>query len=443
MPVEQLVGESGFHAYSYDHEQKKIVLSAVEKVWRTGEQEVWRLRFGWYTGTRKEKYREGELLATPDHLIMLSNGSYKPLKALKDGVGLKAFNTSYSADGYRQIGLGVGKTIPEHRYLLEFALGRKLEPHEVAHHLDHNHLNNNLDNLAPEHYRTHVANHRKLEWQRKTEEERRQWGELHRQRMKSGVARQISRKFWDGLSPEELAGYKEKKRQEILSADGAVREYRRRRAREWFSQLPEGEQEERREQTRRQTLERFQNLSPREREEWREKFRLEANPRFKHQINEECVRAALIESGGRINKACEVLHIDWRTLDRRLKMFGITREEIRERYADNHKVVSVEPTGVVVPVYDMSVKRTRNFVANGIVVHNSGATPGEAVSWGKVDPDRLPDAVVCYVDSTVALPLITAYALARHEPRPLKRLYERRGELMNLLMAEYEKSERR
>ena len=73
----------------------------------------------------------------------------------------------------------------------------------------------------------------------------------------------------------------------------------------------------------------------------------------------------------------------------------------------------------------------------------SGATPGEAVSWGKVDPDRLPDAVVCYVDSTVALPVVTAYALARHEPRELKRLYERRGELMNLLLAEYEKSERR
>ncbi len=56
----------------------------------------------------------------------------------------------------------------------------------------------------------------------------------------------------------------------------------------------------------------------------------------------------------------------------------------------------------------------------------SGATPGEAVSWGKVDPDRLPDAVVCYVDSTVALPLITAYALTRHEPRKPKRLYEQR-----------------
>ncbi len=73
----------------------------------------------------------------------------------------------------------------------------------------------------------------------------------------------------------------------------------------------------------------------------------------------------------------------------------------------------------------------------------SGATPGEAVSWGKVDPERLPDAVVCYVDSTIALPVVTSYALARHEPRPLKRLYDRRGELMELLLSEYEKSERR
>jgi deoxyhypusine synthase len=73
----------------------------------------------------------------------------------------------------------------------------------------------------------------------------------------------------------------------------------------------------------------------------------------------------------------------------------------------------------------------------------SGATPGEAVSWGKVDPDRLPDAVVCYVDSTVALPLITAYALTRHEPRAPKRLYDRREEFMTLLRAEYQKSKRR
>lgn len=73
----------------------------------------------------------------------------------------------------------------------------------------------------------------------------------------------------------------------------------------------------------------------------------------------------------------------------------------------------------------------------------SGATPSEAVSWGKIDPDQLPGTVVCYVDSTVALPLITAYALAKRAPRPLKRLYDRREEMMNLLKDEYAKSERR
>lgn len=67
----------------------------------------------------------------------------------------------------------------------------------------------------------------------------------------------------------------------------------------------------------------------------------------------------------------------------------------------------------------------------------SGATPSEAVSWGKVDPDALPDTVVCYTDSTVALPLITAYAAATHAPRAPKRLYDRREELMNTLMEEY------
>jgi deoxyhypusine synthase len=65
------------------------------------------------------------------------------------------------------------------------------------------------------------------------------------------------------------------------------------------------------------------------------------------------------------------------------------------------------------------------------------------VSWGKIDPDQLPGTVVCYIDSTVALPLITAYALAKRKPRKLKRLYDRREELMDLLKSEYAKSERR
>jgi deoxyhypusine synthase len=70
----------------------------------------------------------------------------------------------------------------------------------------------------------------------------------------------------------------------------------------------------------------------------------------------------------------------------------------------------------------------------------SGATPSEAVSWGKIDPEQLPDTVVCYLDVTVALPLITAYAMALHEPRRLSRLYDRREALYDGLLTSYSKS---
>jgi deoxyhypusine synthase len=60
----------------------------------------------------------------------------------------------------------------------------------------------------------------------------------------------------------------------------------------------------------------------------------------------------------------------------------------------------------------------------------SGATPGEAVSWGKVDPKMLPDTVVCYSDTTLAFPLVASYVLSRCRVRPLKRLYKKRQKLV-------------
>lgn len=67
----------------------------------------------------------------------------------------------------------------------------------------------------------------------------------------------------------------------------------------------------------------------------------------------------------------------------------------------------------------------------------SGATPGEAVTWGKVDPERLPDAVVCYADTTIAMPVFTHYALASRRPRRLKRLYDKRPRTVAALVREY------
>ena len=67
----------------------------------------------------------------------------------------------------------------------------------------------------------------------------------------------------------------------------------------------------------------------------------------------------------------------------------------------------------------------------------SGATPSEAVSWGKVDPDKLVDSVVVYTDSTIAAPLMAAYALARVKPRRPRRLYDQRETLVQKLKVDF------
>jgi deoxyhypusine synthase len=69
----------------------------------------------------------------------------------------------------------------------------------------------------------------------------------------------------------------------------------------------------------------------------------------------------------------------------------------------------------------------------------SGATPSEAVSWGKVDPSKLPDTVVCYLDTTVALPLLAAYAFAKGPKRTPRRLYDKREALLAELTKAYRK----
>ena len=68
----------------------------------------------------------------------------------------------------------------------------------------------------------------------------------------------------------------------------------------------------------------------------------------------------------------------------------------------------------------------------------SGATPAEAVSWGKIKPDQLKDAVVVYGDSTIALPLLTAYAMSKAKPRPRRELYAKREALIQELQAAFE-----
>jgi deoxyhypusine synthase len=64
----------------------------------------------------------------------------------------------------------------------------------------------------------------------------------------------------------------------------------------------------------------------------------------------------------------------------------------------------------------------------------SGATPAEAVSWGKVNPGVLPDTVVAYCDSTIAFPLFCEYAIGSpNGRRQRKELVHQREQLVAAL----------
>lgn len=62
----------------------------------------------------------------------------------------------------------------------------------------------------------------------------------------------------------------------------------------------------------------------------------------------------------------------------------------------------------------------------------SGATPGEARSWGKLKDARINNVVV-YSCASITFPLLAQYALLRNQPRPHRRLYTRLDAMVSTL----------
>jgi deoxyhypusine synthase len=55
----------------------------------------------------------------------------------------------------------------------------------------------------------------------------------------------------------------------------------------------------------------------------------------------------------------------------------------------------------------------------------SGATPSEAVSWGKIKPNQLKNDVVVYCDVTIAAPILFTFVLSSNLKRKKKNLYNK------------------
>ncbi len=64
----------------------------------------------------------------------------------------------------------------------------------------------------------------------------------------------------------------------------------------------------------------------------------------------------------------------------------------------------------------------------------SGATPSEAISWGKIKPNQLKNDVVVYCDVTIAAPILFSYMLSKNIKRQNKNLYLKREEYLKNLV---------
>jgi len=150
VPIKDLVGTQ-YPVYSVD-KNGKVVIKQSTKTWKTKENtEIWKLTLD----------DGSNLLATPDHKIMLRNGEYKELKDLQEGESVFPFN-SFDNKGYRNI-RGTGKRasgIRQYRLITEYELGYIPDAKEYAiHHKDFDKTNDRWDNLdvitQSEHSRLH------------------------------------------------------------------------------------------------------------------------------------------------------------------------------------------------------------------------------------------------------------------------------------------------
>lgn len=159
-------------------------------------------------------------------------------------------------------------------------------------------------------------------------------------------------------------------------------------------------------------------------------------------LNFSAIHTAFPDKGPQVDPAIDVMEMSALVLDAK-RSGGLSAVAILGGGAPKNFLLQTEPQlqeilGVAEKGHDFFLQITDARPDTGGL---SGATPNEAVSWGKIDPEKLPDTVVCYLDSTIALPLIAAYVGARCRPRPPRRLMRRMPELVESLRSEYRKTE--
>ena len=369
------------YVYCYSKKRKQIVLRKVKKIWRTKRNaHIWKVCYEWKDKTTGE-IREAFLRATPEHKVMLRDGSYLPLCELRRGMSLMPFNRFLgprSNSKYYRIDLNNGTFEYEHRLVIQ-ELGIPYNPRsgmkgDVVHHKNFHPYDNTVSNLEIMDWKDHM--------------------ELHKGPNPS------HREWYNNLSKEEYAEFCEKQKENSNKRSIEVKRNSMKKAQKKYKKWVK----ERSKEDLRKHGEKISKAL---------KKAISENPEYMENCRRGGLTRARMVAEGKLKapkhteetkKRLSKIRINWwsslsdekkseisKAASARSKQFwdSLTEKEKREKFphlydselqrqkalqktdSSNHKVISVCALLKREDVYDVEVEDVHNFTANGIIIHNS------------------------------------------------------------------------
>lgn len=325
MPIESV--RAGDLVYTYD-DDLRLTLRKVTWAGNTGTRAV--VRVSW-AGTGKK--RDGYVDATPEHRFRLWNGEYRAAKDLRAGDRILAVSRGEGAYEYQRMWASKTEAITnEHRWIYETMRGPIPAKHHI-HHKDGNRRNNLLSNLECVSPKEHVAKH-----PRTTEQNAKMGATLRRMYAEGKMRRTYKR----GADNPKYKFLKKSWMLKVLWAHaGAPTVFR---------------------------------------DKYRIDYAVVQREMARHGIDYRAIQLFFRPDGTRITREDVAKAREMGNQIDALKFIGKGYAKFRELqtafgFEDtfNHTVTSVVALPGRVPVYDISVEGTHNFIANELCVHNSSA----------------------------------------------------------------------
>lgn len=154
------------YTYCYDTVTNRLALRRIKKIWKTKKDaEVWNLTYTWKDTRGNKKW--GNLVATPEHLVMLRNGSYVKLHNLKKCdslMPLTRFLGPRRDSKYARLELNNGNWVYEYKFVIS-ELGIPYNSQrgkfgDVVHHVNFHPYDNSVDNLRVMSWKDHLELHK-------------------------------------------------------------------------------------------------------------------------------------------------------------------------------------------------------------------------------------------------------------------------------------------